>query len=101
LVYDVFEIAAREKWRNILLHDCSNETKFFRGIKFMAQTGQGFGMINYQGALNLDKEFYKQALQYLKISDPFIKTRYKKLFSKNDADLIDPASFYAMYLTIK
>ena len=31
-VYDLIEIAIKEKW-NIIINDCSNDTKFFRGVQ--------------------------------------------------------------------
>ena len=63
LTYDIFETAAREKWKNVVLHDCSNETKFFRGVNSLSITG--FGGSAYVGHLDLDKNFYKSALLYL------------------------------------
>jgi pyruvate formate-lyase activating enzyme-like uncharacterized protein len=63
LTYDIFETAAREKWENVVLHDCSNETKFFRGA--VIPYNKEFGRINYFCKLNLDKAFYISALSYL------------------------------------
>ena len=62
LTYNIFETAAQEGWKNVVLHDCSNETKFFRGVNNISQS---FGLVNYRGRLNLDKAFYKEALLYL------------------------------------
>jgi pyruvate formate-lyase activating enzyme-like uncharacterized protein len=58
LTYDIFEIAAKEKWKNVVLHDCSNETKFYRGVvRTLA-----FGDISYSGVTPLDKAFYKETV---------------------------------------
>ena len=57
LTYDIFETAAREKWKNVTLYDCSNETKFFRGVN----CSQKFGYVQYRGVLDLGEEFYKKA----------------------------------------
>lgn len=61
LAYDVFDVAVKEKWKNVVLHDCSNETKFFRGVNTGLQ-GPGFGHVGYHGHMELDKSFYKEAL---------------------------------------
>jgi pyruvate formate-lyase activating enzyme-like uncharacterized protein len=61
LTYDVFEVAVKEKWKNVVLHDCSNETKFYRGVNFYLQEST-FGRIDYAGFTKLDKSFYQQAL---------------------------------------
>ncbi|MEW6170021.1 MAG: radical SAM protein [Candidatus Omnitrophota bacterium] len=63
LTYNIFEVAAKEGWKNVVLHDCSNETKFLRGI--ISGEKRGFADIDYDCALNPDEEFYKQALLYL------------------------------------
>ncbi|MFH1201782.1 MAG: radical SAM protein [Candidatus Omnitrophota bacterium] len=60
LTYDVFETAVKENWKNVVLHDCSNETKFFRGANL--SNPMFFGHIDYQGVTNLDTAFYKNAL---------------------------------------
>jgi len=52
LTYDIFEIAAREKWKNVVLHDCSNETKFFRGVA----NAMHFGDVDYRGSIPLYKK---------------------------------------------
>ncbi|MBM3252291.1 MAG: radical SAM protein [Candidatus Omnitrophica bacterium] len=61
LTYDVFEVAVKEKWKNVVLHDCSNETKFYRGINFYSEDST-FGRIDYAGYTKLDSSFYQQAL---------------------------------------
>jgi len=54
----LFDVAAKERWKNVVLHDCSNETKFFRGTL----TAQRFGMVDYGPVMNLPKSFYRDAL---------------------------------------
>lgn len=61
LTYDVFEVAVKERWKNVALHDCSNETKFFRGV-IGGCASVRFGDIFYGGILNLDNSFYREAL---------------------------------------
>lgn len=65
LTYNIFETAVREGWKNVVLHDCSNETKFFRGVNNINNISENFGLVNYGGSLSLDKTFYKEALLYL------------------------------------
>jgi len=61
LTYNIFDLAVKERWRNVVLHDCSNETKFFRGVSF-GLNFPAFGHIEYSGDTNLDAMFYKEAL---------------------------------------
>lgn len=63
LTYDIFEAAVREKWKNVVLHDCSNETKFYRGI--YSGRGAVFGDIAYypDAGMELPKSFYADALK--------------------------------------
>lgn len=42
LTYDLMEIASTEKW-NIVINDCSNERKWFRGVK----SSTIFGLVDY------------------------------------------------------
>lgn len=74
LTYDVFEVASREKWKNVVLHDCSNETKFLRGVN-NSGFNMGFGSVDYGGSLKLDEQFYKDALRYLHFSSSANKTK--------------------------
>jgi pyruvate formate-lyase activating enzyme-like uncharacterized protein len=59
LTYDIFDVAVKEGWKSVLLHDCSNETKFFRGVQ---GSQPYFGALGYQGAMKLPKVFYADAL---------------------------------------
>lgn len=65
LVYDVFEVAVKENWKNVVLHDCSNETKFYRGVNFNPQY---FTDASYGGIMELDSAFYREALLKNKFS---------------------------------
>jgi len=56
-IYDLIEMAARESWP-VTINDCSNETKFARGISRSAP----FGEISYETCLNLPYESYLYAL---------------------------------------
>jgi uncharacterized protein len=44
LTYDVFETAAREGWKGVVLHDCSNQVKLLRGMR----SAPMFSGINYK-----------------------------------------------------
>ncbi|GEM_PF-2271512 len=41
--YDLIELAEKESWKGITIHDCSNQTKFYRGIN----KNNTFGVVNY------------------------------------------------------
>ena len=64
LVYDFFDVAVREKWKNIVLHDCSNENKFFRGVH-ACSANVSFGFVDYSSSFKLETDFYVDALKYL------------------------------------
>jgi len=53
LTYDLLEIAYKEKWQGVVINDCSNENKFYRGI----QRGDRFGEVGYAQ----ETTFYKLA----------------------------------------
>lgn len=57
LTYDVFETAVKEHWKGVVLHDCSNETKYFR--EFSSNLFMSF---SYRKVMPLDKSFYEKAL---------------------------------------
>lgn len=46
LTYDVFDTAVSEGWRGVVLHDCSNEVKFYRGVAAAAHDGH-LGRVAY------------------------------------------------------
>jgi len=93
LTYDIFETAHREKWKNVTLHDCSNETKFLRGMNNASVAA--FGQVDYRCFLNLDKRFYKNALAYLKCAGFNQHKKYEKIFSALSDNFADPALFDA------
>jgi uncharacterized protein len=91
LIYNIFETASREKWDNVVLHDCSNSTKFYRGLNNSSIAA--FGQVDYRRFLSLDKEFYKNALRYLKDMDIDKRKKYEKMLSKINNNFIDPVLF--------
>lgn len=46
LTYDLMDLAAREGWEGVVLHDCSNEVKFLRGV-----ASERFGILGYESEL--------------------------------------------------
>ena len=82
MVYDIFDLAVDEKWKDVVLHDCSNQVKFYRGV----QSGHNhLGDIEYRNEFNGGGNTPERQL-YMGI-DWFIDatTRYKEIgndFSK-------------------
>lgn len=99
LTYNVFETAALEGWKNVVLHDCSNETKFFRGVN--AYSATRFGGVGYFGSMKLDKEFYRDALRYLKMLRGKKRKSYGRLLSRGNSSFVDPSSLYPIYLKLQ
>jgi len=64
LVYDIFEIAEKEKWP-VVLHDCSNEVKFFRGIASVKFSQ--FGTVSYRNSEDKWKPFPERFVKELPI----------------------------------
>ena len=74
LVYDVFDKAAKERWP-VVLHDCSNEVKFYRGVH-SGKRG-AFSQVNYRVSRprfytdrlikNLPIPFYENAIKKYRI----------------------------------
>ena len=64
LTYDLFNLATKEKW-DVVMHDCSNEVKFYRGVM---QTNNGsMYRATSINSIPLDKNWYKDvAIKYLK-----------------------------------
>jgi uncharacterized protein len=46
LTYDLMDLAARERWSGVTVHDCSNEVKFLRGV-----SSDRFGVLSYEAEL--------------------------------------------------
>ncbi|HMD71972.1 MAG TPA: radical SAM protein [Bryobacteraceae bacterium] len=61
--YDLIDAAEKEGWRDIVINDCSNEAKYYRGIR----RGLGFGEIDYGPELELPQEWYLDALERYRI----------------------------------
>ena len=98
LTYNIFTMAAKEKWKNVFLHDCSNEVKFYRGVRTPLL---GLGTVPYKGPMMLDKQFYKDATRHLKTSKVSAKLKLRKYFSENAGNFIDPNISYNAYLKIQ
>ena len=76
MTYDIFQAAEEEKWP-VVLHDCSNEVKFFRGVASVKFSQ--FGTIAYRNSMDkwkpfperfvkeLPTEFYEDAISRYKI----------------------------------
>lgn len=67
LVYDFLEIASNEKW-NVVINDCSNEQKFYRGIRNDFQINE----IIYIKEMNLPIEFFFNNIS--KLNEEELKT---------------------------
>jgi len=59
LTYDIIELAEQESWDNITLHDCSNETKFFRSFNKQGKLGE----TSWSSEMNLPLDWYYNAIQ--------------------------------------
>lgn len=58
LTYDLLDIAVREDWKDIVIHDCSNEVKFARGV-----SSDRMGMVDYDPEIKgLPIIWYRDAL---------------------------------------
>ena len=58
LTYDLMDLAVVEGWKDVVLHDCSNEVKFLRGV-----SGERFGLIGYEQELpGMPLWWFEQAL---------------------------------------
>lgn len=62
LTYDVFDVAVKERWKKVVLLDCSNEVKFYRGVNACNQ-GETFGSLHYSGHMDLPESFYEEVLR--------------------------------------
>ena len=49
----------KEGWKNVVLHDCSNEVKFYRGVN-ACNKGEAFGTLHYAGNMDLPESFYRR-----------------------------------------
>jgi hypothetical protein len=63
LTYDVFETAAREGWKGVVLHDCSNQVKLLRGV----YAAPMFPGINYRNPrpCTFTPDYYRDAVRGL------------------------------------
>ena len=61
LTYDILELADKEKW-DVVINDCSNEQKFYRGIqKFLALEN-----IGYKKEMKLPENWFNNRVNKLK-----------------------------------
>ena len=88
LVYDIFDTAVREGWKGVVLHDCSNETKFYRGA--VAHSPEHFGFLRYEKKLELGPWFYEDAVNHLESTEGNFTEVYRRLLGKKEKELTDP-----------
>ncbi|MCU7916762.1 MAG: radical SAM protein [Candidatus Thiodiazotropha sp. (ex Epidulcina cf. delphinae)] len=65
--YDLMQMAADEGWQGITINDCSNETKFYRGVR----KGLTFGEIDYGPEWHLPADWYFDAIENYPICTDF------------------------------
>ncbi|MBT3219861.1 MAG: radical SAM protein [Proteobacteria bacterium] len=59
LTYDLMDLAVAEGWKNVTIHDCSNEAKFYRGA-----SNEVFGANSYEAELpGMPMWWFPEALQ--------------------------------------
>ncbi len=58
LTYDLMTVAVDEGWP-VVIHDCSNQTKFYRGIR----SGLKLGTIDYREEMTLSINWYRDAVE--------------------------------------
>lgn len=59
LTYRLIEMAEEENWQGITILDCSNETKFYRGIA----TDDFFGKISFRSEWDLPVDWYRDVIK--------------------------------------
>jgi pyruvate formate-lyase activating enzyme-like uncharacterized protein len=57
--YDLIELADKESWQGITIHDCSNQTKVYRSINKKSD----FGVSNYTGENAVPKGWHLKTVQ--------------------------------------
>lgn len=58
LVYDIFDLAVDERWKNVVLHDCSNQVKFYRGVYSGRNAFNEISYMNQNGVQPLEDPSY-------------------------------------------
>ncbi len=58
LTYDLIEVAEHENWP-VVIHDCSNQTKFYRGVRSALERGT----IDYFSEMVLPINWYRKAVE--------------------------------------
>lgn len=61
--YDLIELAEKENWNSLSINDCSNEAKFYRGIR----RDLYFGEVDYSNEYELDPSWYLEAIEKYRI----------------------------------
>ncbi|ACV62207.1 Radical SAM domain protein [Desulfofarcimen acetoxidans DSM 771] len=70
--YDLMELAEKEGWRGITIHDCSNQTKVYRGILKRAN----FGVVDYKSQNGLPPGWQRRIVEkYPEVFEPFLDVR--------------------------
>ncbi len=57
LTYDLLDLAVAEGWKDVVIHDCSNEVKFARGV-----SDRVFGAIQYRAEAGMPLWWFRKAL---------------------------------------
>jgi uncharacterized protein len=58
LTYDLMKVAEKEDWP-VVIHDCSNETKFYRGVR----SDLDRGLFDYKTEMTLPINWYRKAVE--------------------------------------
>lgn len=67
--YNLIELAEREDWQKITIHDCSNQTKVYRGILKRAN----FGVVDYHTQNGLPPGWQRRSVErYPEVYEPFL-----------------------------
>ncbi len=66
LTYDLLDLAVQEGWQDVVIHDCSNEIKFLRGV-----SDEALGSIQYESEIDgLPITWFRDALKKYDFSAP-------------------------------
>lgn len=87
LTYDLIDRASCEEWENVVIHDCSNEVKLYRGMVRDAQ----FGTIKYHSEMQLPMRWYLEVFDRYDFWDSVFISSTTPETHKVDLDL--PAAF--------
>ena len=82
LTYDLIELAEKEKWREITINDCSNETKFYRSFLL----GDSFGKNSWRNEMKMPIDWYENVLLHYKLFDNICKKSVHSVNKENHKD---------------